>query len=294
MLLFGGSIAGLYTAMIEVAIARGSIAPQQTGAAALIILAVLSAFLSGLNYQLILSAYQATRQALRAQLQHCQADNAASLARLAATLSHELNSPLGALKSSTNSLLTVAEKMSSKPDPRLVTLERDLAHVIRESAQRLEEIIGRMQRFSNLDGAAIRHVDLNQVLNDVAVLSGTCGRVQIDLSPLPLVVAQPQVISGVFATLLQESAGGDEPVKVTARATESEVELHISNASAVSLEPEFQVQAGRIGGGNWTLFNVRQLIRSQGGDVRLEDGGVTITLPAGGNPDAFAASAGAV
>jgi nitrogen-specific signal transduction histidine kinase len=227
-------------------------------------------------------------------LQHCQADNAASLARLAATLSHELNSPLGALKSSTNSLLTVAEKMSSKPDPRLVTLERDLAHVIRESAQRLEQIIGRMQRFSNLDGAAIRHVDLNQVLNDVAVLSGTCGRVQIDLSPLPLVVAQPQVISGVFATLLQESAGGDEPVKVTARATESEVELHISNASAVSLEPEFQVQAGRIGGGNWTLFNVRQLIRSQGGDVRLEDGGVTITLPAGGNPDAFAASAGAV
>jgi signal transduction histidine kinase len=291
MLLFCAAIVGLYTAMVQFAIARGSLAPQQTGVIALVILAVLCAFLSGLNYQLILSAYRATRQALRTQLQSCQSDNAASLARLVATLSHELNSPLGALKSATESLLSVADKMSTRPDARLVALGHDLAQVIHDSTQRLEQIVGRMQRFSNLDGAAIRHVDLNQVLNDVAVLSGTTGRVELDLSPLPPIVAQPQVISGVLAALLQQAAAGDEPVKVTGRAGSSLVELHISNARAVSLEPEFEVRAGRMGGGNWTLFNMRQLVRSQGGDIRLQDGGLTITFPSGGNPDAFAASA---
>ena len=275
----------------------------------ILMLTVLSTVLTGVVYAERSSNYQATLQLLQAsqdlrlvQSQVMLSDNAASLGRLAAAVSHELNTPLGALKSSVNTLLVVAARQATAPaseQQRLLALQAELRRSVLEAAARLEEIVGRIQRFTNLDRAEVQSVDLNGLLRDIAALLEPQAKqkvhVELDLQPMPLVLCRPQQLSAVFSSLLTNAIAAvpeDGSVRISTRPRDSHSEVLIQDSGrgigaeemATLFDPSFKVAGGRVSTGNWSLFNSRQIIQQYGGELRIssEEGQgttVRVTLP---------------
>ncbi len=274
-----------------------------------ILLSFAAAALTAGAYAYRLARYRAGQQALRANEYLCLAqtrvllsENAALLGRLAATLVHELNSPLGALSSAVDTLVVVsARQAAARPEDRerLLTLESEVRASIRSSLDRLQRIVNRLERLTGLDDAEFKSVDLNDLLRKVATLVQTQLKeelaVEFDLQPLPALTCQPQQLSAVFSNLLTNAAkamNNHGCVRISTRQEESRVEIRIQDRgcgiAAEDLEhlfePGFKVAGGRISTANWSLFSCRQIVQGHGGDIYIistEGKGSTavITLP---------------
>lgn len=243
----------------------------------------------------------------QAETRNLLAQNAASVGRLAAALSHELNSPIGALISGVDTLLLLASRQAtaqSAEQHRMVVLQNEVRKSIRQSSDRLKEIVARMQRFTNLDQAEIQAADINEIINDVTALVHPRYKekadVKLELGEVPELVCRPQQLSAVFSNLLgnafeaTDGAGADRKglVLVTTRQNDGAVEVEIQDngrgldhdAVATIFDPEFKVSGGRVASGNWSMFSSRQIVREHGGDIFIasQKGAgtrVTVSLP---------------
>ena len=236
-----------------------------------------------------------TRQSLAVlcneQTRMMLAQNAATLGRLAAALSHEMNTPLGVLKSSVDTLLSLAER-----DPSCHPVQKELLGAIRESATRLASVVARMQRFTNLNRAEVQPMCLNGLISDAAGLLEPEVRklTMLDLTDrLPYVMGHPQQLSAVFFLLLTNAVESGGSVSVITRASGGEVHVEIrDNGRGIPaellpeiLEPAFREQDGRVSASNWNLFSCRQIIEAHGGQIHIasavgKGSTVSITLPA--------------
>lgn len=261
--------------------------------AALLTLTVLSTVLTAVIYNQRASNYQVYVQVLRAshdlrvsQSQGLQSENATALARLSAAISHEINNPLGAMKSGVQTLIALSEKQAAASPAlreKFAQLQADLLRNLQESALRLEQIVGRLQRFSNLDRADVKPADVNELLRDVTALIDPVVRarvkVELRLEPLPLIVCRPQQLSGVFSNLLGNAVNASDAgtVTVMTQRIDGHVEVSIRDQGrgiaadelGLVFDPGFKVAQGRIASGNWSLFNARQTVRELGGDIRI-------------------------
>ena len=228
-------------------------------------------------------------------------ENLATLTRLSAALSHELNSPLGTLRSTVDTLLLAAAKgEAAGPDekPRLEALKAELRQTLDASLERMQDVIGRIQRFTNLDGAEVQAVDLKELLADVIALGREDSRgaaVELRADTLPPLMARPQQLSTAFASLLSflrscsedretsirvsiDERGGVAVVRITGTGIDPPADC-LENL----FQPQFEVAEGRVSMGNWSLFSARQLMRAEGGEMtvgRDEHAIVfTVTLP---------------
>lgn len=259
-------------------------------------LSLLAAALSGvlyrqryLNYQSYVRGLEAAEQLRRAETRVLLSDHAASLGRIAAALSHELNSPIGALKSAVDTMVLINARLTQSEGAereRLLRLQADLRRSLLESSTRLAGIVERMQRFTNLDRAEILEADMNELLRDAASMlhSEIKGQIQLelDLQPLPRLLSRPSQLSAVFHGLMLNAASalGDGPgrIVVSSRTTDENVEILVaddgkgmSGEDLVSLfEPRFQTAGGRIASGNWSMFSFRRILREHGGDMEVQ------------------------
>jgi two-component system NtrC family sensor kinase len=259
-----------------------------------VLLSFAAAVLTAAAYAYRHASYLRTRQALRANEYLCLAqtrvllsENAASLGRLAGTLVHELNSPLGALASAVDTLVVVsARQAKARPEDqeRLLTLEADVRASIRVSLDRLQTIAGRLERLAGLDDAEFQPVDLNDLLREVATLVQTQSsqdlKVEFDFEPLPVLTCQPQQLSAVFSNLLTNAANAMKNggcVRISTRHADSQVEIRIQDCGcgipAEDLEhlfePGFKVSGGRMSTANWSLYSCRQIVQGHGGDIYI-------------------------
>lgn len=257
------------------------------------------------SYEWHVSTLQAAENLRQAETRNLLTENAASVGRLAAALSHELNSPIGALVSGVDTLLLLASRQATSPpadQPRLVVLQNELRKSIKESTGRLKEIVARMQRFTNLDKAEIQSANVNDILSDVTALvepryKGR-AKIQLDLHPVPELICRPQQLSAVFSNLLGnavEATNGNGCVLVTTRRRPGGVEVAFEDngrgldpdAINAIFDPGFKVHHGRVTTGNWSMFSSRQIIREHGGDIAIDSRPgqgtrVRITLPVAG------------
>ena len=259
------------------------------------------------TYEWHRSTLQAAENLRQAESRNLLAQNAASVGRLAAALSHELNSPIGALVSGVDTLLLLASRQATSTGPeqqRLVVLQNDLRKSIKESTDRLKEIVKRMQRFTNLDKAEVQAANINDLISDVtALLEPTytgIAQVDLDLIPVPEIVCRPQQLSAVFSNLLGnavDAVNGTGRVVVSTRQRDGQVEVVFEDngrgldASQMEciFDPGFKVSAGRVSTGNWSMFSSRQIIREHGGDIEISSRPgsgtrVSVTLPIEGAP----------
>jgi signal transduction histidine kinase len=219
------------------------------------------------------------------------AQNAATLGRLAAALSHEMNTPLGVLKSSVDTLMALAQRDQSNSQ-----IQRDLLGAIRESSARLADVVARMQRFTNLNRAEVQPMCMNGLISDAAALldPGLRTSVELNLEPrLPYVMGHPQQLSAVLFALLSNAVESGGSVVVATRASAPVVKVEIRDSGrgiAADLlqdifEPSFRERDGRITAGNWNLFSCRQIVEAHGGQIDIASArgvgsAVSITLPA--------------
>lgn len=232
-----------------------------------------------------LSAAEDLRQA---EARNLLAQNAASVGRLAAALSHELNSPIGALVSGVDTLLLLASRQVSSPaaeQQRLVILQNELRKSIKQSTDRLKEIVVRMQRFTNLDKAEVQSANVNDILSDVAALLEpqykNRAELALQLEPVPDLVCRPQQLSAVFSNLLLngvDATNGNGRVIVSTKARERYIHisicdngrgLHEADLKTI-FDPGFRVASGRIAAGNFSMFANRQIVLEHGGEITIE------------------------
>jgi signal transduction histidine kinase len=223
-------------------------------------------------------------------------ENARNLSRLTAALSHELNTPLGALKSTLDSLWRTAQRgraLSEEERTRVESVQSDLRVTLDASFARMQEVIARIQRFANMDRAETRFADLNEMLEDVvALLRASGARVELELTATPLgeLSCHPQPLSGAIESLVAytmeacEEAGAKR-VTLSAAGSDGAVEVRVAYAGKGMpreklerlLEPSFEIAGARVAARTWSLFSARELVRAQGGEVRAfsDPGGET-------------------
>jgi signal transduction histidine kinase len=266
------------------------------------IVTLLCTALAAVSYQRIHESYSSHQREMETQSQLLVSENAASMGRFAATLSHELNTPLGVIISAIDSIraLTVRKPQASGAErDRLERVEIELLESAAKSSDHLQSVLIRMRRFTNLDRADVMPVDLAEMLRDVTAMlePETSGKIQLDLDcePLPPLTVRPQQMSAVFANLLHNAvvASGDKGrIAIIARKKNTHVEVAVKDAGrgltprelAFFFEPGFKITGGRVMAGHWSLFSSRQVVREHGGDIRVSSAPgqgteVTVVLP---------------
>lgn len=272
----------------------------------LLILSLLCMLMVASVYRQRYAGYRNHQQALHASenLRHAEnklliSENAAMMGRVAAALSHELNSPIGALASSVDILGHVARKMANAGEAdkqRLLEVMADAVLSGQQSAERLRGIVGRMQRFTNLDRAEVQSADLNELLRDVIAMAtsdrpGT-ERIVTDWSDLPRFSCRPQQISALFSNLLNnalDAVKAEGEVRVATVESGGMIEVRVQdNGKGMDAEQlrtlfdpaAFRDAQGRVKAGNWSLFSCRQIVEEHGGtiDVTSQPGETTFRV----------------
>jgi signal transduction histidine kinase len=234
-----------------------------------------------------------TAELQRAQTRLVQAERLASLGSLAAGVAHEINTPLGAVRSMVatqqKALDAVKEALVGAPDDAKLTralraLEQGRA-VIDEGLEKISASVDSLRRFAHLDEADLQRVDLHQGLDDTAAMLrpqfGGRIRLERDYGELPQITCDARQLNQVFHHLLLNAAQaieGQGTIKVTTRpegAEQVRVEIEDSGAGvpaeqlAQIFEPGFTTKAEGTGTG-MGLAICRQVARDLGGEVTVE------------------------
>ena len=271
--------------------------PAPQGLAQLIVLALLTLLattLSAILYAQRTAHYRAQQESLRmaeflaaAPVRALLSENAISVGRLAAALTHELNTPLGALKSSIDTMVVLAAKQATAPpeaQPRLVAMQSELRRSVNDCMERLKSVIARLQRFIDLHHTERQPSNLNELLGDVAILLKPAltekVKLEFNFQPIPPVTCRPQQLTSVFSSLLSNAIAavhGEGCVQVSTRNMDFMVLIRVEdNGSGMEeaeletiFDPGFKVTAGRVSTGNWGLFSSRQIVFEHGGEIQI-------------------------
>lgn len=148
-----------------------------------------------------------------------QTEKMASLGRLAAGLTHEIHTPLGALISN----LDILNRIISKSDPPDETL-KELLELQQLAADRIHKIVRSLRNFAHLDRAEEEPYDLHEGIEaSLALLAHQVkGRIEVvrEFGDLPAVRCKADAINQVFMNLLQNAVHAIEEsgeIRVTTR-----------------------------------------------------------------------------
>jgi len=222
-----------------------------------------------------------------------QTEKMASVGRLAAGLTHEMHTPLGALISNADMLRRCVERLRETaeriPDSPQLSKQVDTAAKLldlqRLAAERMKKILGSLRIFAHLDKAEVEEYDLHVGIDAaLALLTHTLrGRVEVenDYGDLPQVLCRPDAINQVFMNLLENASTAIEGagrISIKTRLLEGDrVELIFSdtgkgikpeNLDRV-LEPGFTTKPRGVGTG-LGLAIVKSTIDDHGGTIELE------------------------
>jgi len=258
---------------------------ESVGAVIVVVVSVVAAFRStsqriGMHHAHA-SAMEAERRAETARERILLAESAITMERLAASLSHELNTPIGVLKSATQTLSHGFQKHNGFAcgGGRTAHIVKDLLSAIANSTARLTETVARIQRFANLDRGAVRQIDLNQLVQDAVVLMNPPSinqtRVKLRLEPLPPIWCRPHALNMAVASVINRLLESSLPVSIETYLSGRETIVRMTRFSTVTelvADPDlrFAVVEGRVQASGWDLFAARQLVRESGGDLRVE------------------------
>lgn len=254
----------------------------------------------------------ALSQLHEAQDQLILQEKMASLGKLVAGVSHELNTPTGALLSSSDLTKRIVTKVAAalndstaaNQDDTLRRL-RSLLHSLDENAdttgqagRRIQEIVSSLRSFVHLDQAEYQTVDIHDGLESSITLLGTDNlrRIEIvrDYGTVPRVNCIPGQVNQVFYNVVRNAAEAIETrgvITLQTVATGDKVTIRISDTGrgieAERLKQIYDVgwattrDRVRMGSGVMTAYNI---VRRHGGEFSIDSEvgkgtTVTITLP---------------
>jgi signal transduction histidine kinase len=264
-----------------------------------------------LNLGLERKVEQRTAQLREAQTRLARAERIAALGRLVAGVAHQMNTPLGAIRSSHEVRVKALERLLDTPgggsgDARRDRLSRlrssiqQADRVIGEGLDRVDRVIAELRRFAHLDEADLQRTDLNrEVQATLAVMGEQLGpgvRVELDLGQLPGVLCDPRQLNQVLENLLTnavQAMEGQGRLRISTAVVDGgrQVQIQVQDDGpgipAGDLErvfePGFTTRGVGLGTG-MGLAICYQVLRDHGGEIAIDSGHgegtrVTVTLP---------------
>lgn len=254
-----------------------------------------------------------------AQRQLYQAEKLASVGQLAAGVAHEINNPIGFIRSNLGTadayvqdISKFSEQLKSGMDNESLThywKEKDLdftledfSILLKESidgADRVKNIVSDLKGFSNVDGAEVSQADLSEVIRSVSNVASSQieqkAVLEVDLKDLPKTRCESGHLGQVFLNMIQNAAQAitedNGKINVSSAFIDDEIVIKISdNGCGMPAEkierifdPFYTTQ--EVGSGTGLGLTVSMdIIKSHDGriEVESEEGkGTTfiITLP---------------
>ena len=232
---------------------------QNYYALALIISAVLVAFISYYAHRrtVIVEAQVAARsrdlvrtirelQATQAQM--IEAENQAVLARLVAGLLHEINTPLGSIRSAADTMAGAVTRwervVTQYADPshpegqaalRALEVAPQLRDSLHEGTARLSTVVDGLRQFVGLDEAERKPLDVRKGIDGALSLLGPSlqGRIEVIrdyAETLPEVVCRPAKLNRAFLSVLQnavQAIEGRGVLRVSVRKLDGRIEIDV-------------------------------------------------------------------
>jgi two-component system, NtrC family, sensor kinase len=232
------------------------------------------------------------RQYRDVQSRLIQSEKMASLVQLVAGVAHELNTPLGAIKSNRNLFVRGLERLRQQLDPqqtdaRTQQLLDTLGEVSRAdelACDRLARIVRSLREFVNLDEAPLQRADLNHALDTTLTLVEAQMRDRIevtrDYGQIAPIVCYPSRLNQVFLNVLMNAIEAIEDrgeIRISTVEIEAAVVVEITDSgSGISprdlkrvFDPGFTTKRVQVGTG-LGLPTSYQIVQDHGGTINVE------------------------
>lgn len=240
------------------------------------------------------------------------AEKLASVGQLAAGMAHEINNPLGFVRSNLSTLGNYLDSFGKLKgrlgDAAVAWRELDLdfmledsIDLLRESAlglERIARIVADLKGFSNIDRASEEFADLNDCLRHAAAMierqlpAGVS--LQLELAALPRLICLPAYLNQLFFSLLRnavqaiQDAGRDGTIRIVSSADPQSIAIRIvddgvgmtEHQREHAFEPFFTTRPVGSGAG-LGLSTARNIVLAHSGRIELasEPGqGTTVTV----------------
>jgi len=150
-----------------------------------------------------------------AQIQLIQSEKMASVGRLIAGIAHEINTPIGALKSNCElltkkSIPLTGKKIEDAELKSFIDLYMQLDGINEEAVKRVSNLVKALKNFLHPDDAHYKQTDIHENLNSTLLLLRHEFKNRIiiieDYSELPAVNCFPDLLNQVFMNILLNSA----------------------------------------------------------------------------------------
>jgi signal transduction histidine kinase len=231
------------------------------------------------------------------QGQLLQSEKMAALGNLVAGLVHEINTPLGTIRSAADvsarsankiqqlldSAQSIAELRASKPFVSSLTALQNNNRVTGAATERLSRILNSLKNFTRLDEAAYQKIDIHEGLESVLVLMehDFLERVRVvkAFGNVPKILGYPGELNQVFMNLLTNAAEAIEEsgeISIRTSANNGNVLIAISdNGVGITpdlrerlFEPRFTKKGERVKAGIG-LFTCYNIIQNHGGKIEV-------------------------
>lgn len=242
-------------------------------------------------------------------LRRMQSERLSALHGLVAGVVHELNSPVGSLRSANDTLGRAAEKLrASPPSERAAQAQRlaeslpSLAQTSRAATDRIQALVSSLRRFARLDEAREKVANLAEGLDaSVVLLEPRLQNIEVvrDFGDVPLIRCRPVEINQVFMSVLDNAvkampSGGTLTLRLRTEDDSVRVEIEDTGVGIPSsrlhriFEPQLVARGDRIRLG-LGLSTSGQIIADHHGrlEIQSELGAgtrVVITLPRDATP----------
>ena len=253
----------------------------------------------------------AQRQAETTRLRQAQAEavlqgRLRSLGQLVAGLSHEMNTPLGAVGSAVQTTRSAVRKLrvaladgtNGRRNERTLRLLEDESALVEDAVKRLQQTVAALKNFANHDQAELRQIDLNREVEATLALvpKSLQGEAQVvrELGALRPMHAYVGPLNQSLLTLLTnafEATTGKGQILVHTEQLDGGVQIRIADTghgmSAEQQEAIFDIgfsgREARISAG-FGLAACQQTVERHGGRIEVQSAPgqgttFTITLP---------------
>ncbi len=239
-----------------------------------------------------------TRELKEKHAQLVQSEKMATLGNLVAGVAHEINTPLGALRSNTDLFVRSLSKLRAFLDDadipvesreignlrKLLDATEKLNEVNREASERIVTIVNSLRKFARLDQAEMDRVDIHEGLESTLTLvhHEIKGRIEVvrEYSDLPLVECYPNQLNQVFMNILVnavQAIEGEGTIRIRTYAEDDNAVVEISDTGRGIPEevlhrvfdPGFTTKGSGIGTG-LGLAIVHQIIRDHNGRIEVD------------------------
>ncbi|MFC2170977.1 tetratricopeptide repeat protein, partial [Calditrichota bacterium] len=240
---------------------------------------------------------EAFKELKNTQAQLIQSEKMSALAHMVAGLAHEINSPIGVVISSTDTITRAMQKIDELLEdgndeiPSEISKIRSTLEIMRktndssgEASQRIATLVSRLKNYSMLDQADYQKVDIHQLIdNTLHLLQFEMSdkiTIEQDYGDLQKILCFPGALNQVFLNLIQNAIKAIEnkgTISIKTYKEGPDVMIEISDDGRgieqdkleTIFKGDFAADHSRVKMG-WGLVSCYQIINRHKGSIKVE------------------------